>query len=349
MQESNNSNILIVDDEAPIRRLLNRMLSGKGYGCALAEDAAQARALIMQQKFELILCDVNMPGESGLDLIRSVLAERPDTAVLMVTAMDDAELAETAIQIGAYGYIIKPFKLGELLINVANALRRRKLEIQNRLHQKRLEKAVADRTAELQKALENLKKGAEGMVQAMSLAIESRDPYTAGHQRRVSDLACAIAREMQFSENTIQGIHMAGMIHDLGKIAVPAEILSKPGKISEMEFGIIKCHPRVGYDILKDVEFPWPIALIVQQHHERMDGSGYPDAISGNEILIEARVICVADVVEAMASHRPYRPSLGIDTALEEITKQKGVFYDPTVVDACLAVFKKRQFRFASN
>jgi len=180
----------------------------------------------------------------------------------------------------------------------------------------------------------------------MAFAVESRDPYTAGHQRRVADLAHAIGSEMGLSEERLVGIRMGGIIHDLGKISVPAEILSKPSRLNEHEFGMIKLHPQVGYDILKKIDFPWPIAQMVYQHHERMDGSGYPQGLSGKKILLEARILAVADVVEAMASHRPYRPALGIDKALEEILKNKNVFYDPEVVDACLKLFKEKGFEF---
>ena len=186
----------------------------------------------------------------------------------------------------------------------------------------------------------------EETVIALAATAERRDPYTAGHQRRVAHLACAIAKEMNLDEDKIEGIRMASIIHDVGKVYVPAEMLSKPSELSELEFSIIKTHPQIGYDILKPVEFPWPIASIVLQHHERMDGSGYPRGIFSKDILIEAKILTVADVVEAMASYRPYRAALGIDKALAEIQKNKGVLYDEQVVNSCLRIFKKRQFKF---
>jgi PAS domain S-box-containing protein/putative nucleotidyltransferase with HDIG domain len=198
---------------------------------------------------------------------------------------------------------------------------------------------------QIEKTLNDLRKALGGTVEAMALTVETRDPYTAGHQRRVSNLARGIATEMGVSEEQIQGVRMAGVIHDIGKISVPGEILSKPGNISRNELGIIKEHPQVGYNILKTVDFPWPIARIVLQHHERMDGSGYPNSISGEDILIEARILAVADVVEAMASHRPYRAALGIKLALNEISKNRGSFYDSEVVDACLRLFKEKGYR----
>ncbi|MBL7205116.1 MAG: response regulator [Desulfobacteraceae bacterium] len=327
-------NILVVDDDEQILKLQKFLLETNSYKCTLAINTAEARNAMQDQNFEVVLCDVNMPGESGMDFARYVLTEYADTAVLMVTAVDDPEIARTALEIGAYGYIIKPFKPNELIIDVANALRRRDLEIKNRDHRENLEKLVAERTERLQDTLESLRKAMGSTIRVISSTVEMRDPYTAGHQQRVTTIACAIATEMGLPEDRIDGLRMAGVIHDLGKIAVPAEILSKPGEITEAEFSIIKSHPQVGNDILKDIEFPWPIAEIVYQHHERMDGSGYPQGLSGEDILLEARILCVADVVEAMASHRPYRPALGIEKALDEISENKGVFYDPEVVGA---------------
>ncbi len=197
---------------------------------------------------------------------------------------------------------------------------------------------------ELRQGLERLRMSLEGTVNVLISAIEIRDAYTAGHQRRVTELACAIADEMGLSEDQIDGIRMAGVIHDLGKIAVPTEILSKPGRLSDLEWGMIKAHPRVGYDILKTVEFPWPVADIVLQHHERLDGSGYPAGLLGEGIMLEARILAVADVVEAMASHRPYRAARGIDEALEEISQNSGILYDAEAADACLRLFAEKEF-----
>jgi PAS domain S-box-containing protein len=199
---------------------------------------------------------------------------------------------------------------------------------------------------ELTQTLEKLRKSLGGTIQAMAATVEVRDPYTAGHQRRVSNLVRTIAQEMGLSKDMIEGLRMAGTIHDIGKISVPAEILSKPTKLSDMEYGIIKVHPQSGYDILKEIDFPWPIAQIVLQHHERLNGSGYPNLLKNGQILPEAKILAVADVVEAMASHRPYRPALGIDAALNEIEQNKGVLYDTEAVDICLKLFKEKGFRF---
>ena len=198
---------------------------------------------------------------------------------------------------------------------------------------------------QLQDTLESLRKAIGTTIQVMVSAVEARDPYTSGHQIRSADLARAIATEIGLPQEEVEGIRMAGSIHDIGKISIPAEILSKPTKLSEIEFSLIKEHARKGFEMLKDVESPWPLAEIVFQHHERMDGSGYPRNLKGEEICIEARILSVADVVEAMASHRPYRPGLGIEAALAEIEKNSGIFYDKTVADACLRLFREKGFK----
>jgi putative nucleotidyltransferase with HDIG domain len=199
----------------------------------------------------------------------------------------------------------------------------------------------------LKETLVNLRKALNTTVQVMVSAVEARDPYTSGHQIRSADLARTIATEMGLPQEKIEGIRMAGTIHDIGKLSIPAEILSKPTKLTDIEFSLIKEHAQKGYEMLKDVESPWPLAEIVNQHHERMDGSGYPRNLKGDDILIEARILAVADVVEAMASHRPYRPGLGIDAALNEIEKNRGIFYDDTVADACLRLFREKGFQLA--
>jgi putative nucleotidyltransferase with HDIG domain len=191
-----------------------------------------------------------------------------------------------------------------------------------------------------------LEKAIAGVIHAVSLVVETRDPYTAGHQRRVAELARAIAREMGLPEWQIMGIHISGLLHDVGKVAVPTEILSKPGKINQYEFSIIKNHPQVGYEILRRIDFPWPVTKAVLQHHERLNGSGYPQGLAGEDIILEAKILGVADVVEAMSSHRPYRPALGLERALQEISQASGILYDSEVVDACLRLLKKNKLEF---
>lgn len=216
--------------------------------------------------------------------------------------------------------------LSEVASNVAIGVR--SLRLDKRLHA----------------TLESLRKSLDGTVEAVARMMELRDPYTAGHERRVAQLACAIGKEMGLPERQVEGLRVIGYLHDIGKIAVPAEILSKPTVLSDIEVAMVSVHPRSGYDILKDLEFPWPVAQAVLQHHERLDGSGYPEGLKEQDIILEARILMVADVVEAMASHRPYRASRGLDAAIDEIASNKGKLYDPDVVNACVRLFAEHGF-----
>ncbi|HOW53608.1 MAG TPA: response regulator [Syntrophorhabdaceae bacterium] len=212
-----------------------------------------------------------------------------------------------------------------------------------------LEEEIAERVKAENAIKDNLvsmRKTLDGTVRALATTIEMRDPYTAGHQRRVAQLSRAIGRKMGFSQEFVDGLEVMGFLHDIGKIIVPAEILSKPGVLNEFEFNIIKAHAQAGYNILRGIEFPWPVGAATIQHHERLDGSGYPHGISGDTIIMEARILAVADVVEAMATHRPYRPSLGIEIALKEVIENSGTRYDPNVVEVCKTLFETKEFTF---
>lgn len=239
----------------------------------------------------------------------------------------------------ASGIIDKQNKLAGYFLMINDITDRKQGEEALKKAHAELEQRVKERTQELAKAM-------TGSIEAIAMTVEMRDPYTSGHQRRVADLAAAIAKNLGLSIDKIEGVYMAGLLHDIGKIRVPSGILSYPGRLSNAEFAIIKPHPEIGYNILKGIDFPWPLADIVLQHHERLDGSGYPQGLKGNEILQKAKILTVADVVEAMSSHRPYRAALGIDRALEEITANKGIYYDPDAVDACVALFREEDYYF---
>ena len=316
--------ILVVDDEAGVRRLVSRIIERNGYTCFQAGCGKDALAVLEKESVDAVITDIAMPGMDGIELTETI-KRRYDADVIMMTGYFKDLKYGDAIAKGASDFLQKPFEHGEFAIRLKRVLKERQM------------------TKALNKNLEKMTVILDGVINALSYTVEARDPYTAGHQKRVTAIAAAIAKELQLSPDQVRAIEMAGMIHDLGKIAIPAEILSKPGRISETEFNLLKIHPQVGYDILKDIRFSMPIADIVLQHHERINGQGYPRSLEGSEILLEARIIAVADVVEAMSSHRPYRPALGLDKALDEIKKNKGTLYDPDVVDACCRIMEDGQ------
>jgi len=350
--------VLIVDDERGLRETLSLFLQREGHETALAEDVPHARAVLAERRFDVVLADLIMPGEDGLALLAYVHRECPSTQVIMVTGEPSVETAAEALRLGAFDYLPKPVRRETLVRVVAKAAQVKALGDENarlddelRRHYDELEGIVADRTRELRAAHEelegayrSLKHTLDGTVGAMARLVESRDPYTAGHQRRVASIAGAIGRELGLDVDTLEAIALAAIIHDVGKIGVPAEILAKPTRLTAIERRLIEQHAEIGYGILAPIEFPWPVADIVRQHHERQDGSGYPLHLAGDAIRFEARVLAVADVVEAISSHRPYRPALGLDAALEELEKHRGTSYDDCVVGACLGLFRERGF-----
>lgn len=368
--------ILCVDDEEGNLKLLDVILSKSGYQVVGALRGLDALEKITSQAIDLVLLDITMPGMDGIEVCRQIKEDQAlrDIPIIMVTGLDSHEDRIRGIEVGVEDYFTKPFNTTELLARIKILLKVKKLNDERRNAEEALKKShdeldyqVKLRTAELAKAnemlqadiavrkqteeqlqhtLESLRKAVGATIQVMVSAVEARDPYTAGHQIRSANLACAIAAEMELPQEQIDGIRMAGSIHDIGKLSIPAEILSKPKKLTEIEFSMIKEHSLRGYEMLKHVESSWSLAEIVYQHHERMDGSGYPRSLKGEEICMEARIMAVADVVEAMASHRPYRPALGIDAALTEIAQNIGTHYDQSVAEACSKLFRDKGFQF---
>lgn len=331
--------ILAVDDTPASLKLLTDILKSEGYEVRSAINGELALYAAASNPPELILLDIRMPGMDGFEVCRRLKAAEAtrEVPVIFVSAVLETNEKIRGFELGAVDYVTKPYNREELLARVRTHLELQRL----RSH---LEDVVDERTAELKESERKLRASLLESIAALAATVEMRDLYTAGHQKRVAHLAVAMAKEMKLSEEQIEGIHLAGIVHDVGKIQIPAEILSKPGRLSEIELSMIKQHPLSGYEILKGIDFPWPIAQIVLQHHERMDGSGYPQGLKGDAILLESRIIAVADVVEAMASHRPYRPALGIDVALEEVSQFRGTKYDAQAVDACVALFKEQNY-----
>lgn len=347
--------MLVVDDDKINRVLLSTNLQEAGFIVETAEGGQQALDKLGGNAYDVVLLDLMMPEVDGFQVLEYIKKDTTlrSVPVIVISAEEDREVVAMSIGMGATDHITKPFDPLLLHARINASLATKRLHEQEEAHRKEieeynrhLESRVKEQTKDLREIAESLRKALDGSVHALSWVVEFRDPYTAGHQKRVSQLATAMAKEMKLPSNVTEGIRVSGLLHDIGKICVPSEILSKPGVISELEFGIIATHPQVGYDILKTIEFPWPVARIVLQHHERIDGSGYPAHLKGDDILLEAKVISVADVVEAMSRHRPYRPSLGTNTALEEVSKKRGSHYDPVAVDACLTLFNQKSFEF---
>ncbi|HZX30668.1 MAG TPA: HD domain-containing phosphohydrolase, partial [Rhodocyclaceae bacterium] len=307
--------IVIVDDNPNNLQVLSSILQQAGYKVRPALGGEIALHAINASPPDLVLLDIRMPEMDGYETCRRLKANErlKDIPVIFISALSDTEDKLAAFAAGGVDYVSKPFQTEEVLARV-------RAHVQLRRMQLRLESLVEARTAELRETCESLAQSRanyrhmlEQTVQAIALTIEKRDPYTAGHEARVAQLATAIGRHINLPPDRLEGLRLGAMIHDIGKIWLPAEILSRPGKLTETEFALVKTHSRVGWDIVRDIDFPWPVADMVHQHHERPDGSGYPLGLEDGQIILESRILAVADVVEAMASHRPYRPALGID------------------------------------
>lgn len=328
--------VLVVDDDDDIREILSYGIKNAGCRCLAAESAEAALTILAEKPVEVVISDVQMNGMSGLDLCGQI-KEHYDADVIIITGLVNNFAYEEIIAQGASDFIEKPIRLAEIVARLKRVL----FERQTR-------EKLKQSAEELRRNGERFQRAMEGSVQAIALAVEMRDPYTSGHQNRVADLACAIACELGLPQDRVYGLQMASLIHDLGKLTIPGEILCKPGRLSVPEYAMIQTHVQSGYDILKKIDFPWPLADIVIQHHERLDGSGYPRGLSGDEILLEARILSVSDVFETIGSHRPYRPSLGIQKAFNELTENSGRLYDEDVVAACLKLFNESGYRLGS-
>jgi len=323
--------VLFVDDEPEVLKGFERQFRGR-FDLETASSGEGGLEIIRRKgPFAVVMSDYKMPAMDGVEFLAKVKEISPDSVRMILTGHADLEVAIKSVNEGqVFRFLTKPCPPDFMAQVIEDGL-------------KNYELIQAER--ELQ-VLKKWRKGIEEMIMAFVTLLEARDPYTAGHQRRVTSLACAIAQELGLPSEKVEAVRMAAMIHDIGKMYVPAEFLNKPGRLTSAELNIIKIHPQVGFDVLKSIDFEFPVSDIVYQHHERWNGLGYPQGLKGDDILPEARIIAVADVVEAMNSHRPYRAALGLDLALAEITKNRDLLYDPEVVDGCRAVFQEKNFAF---
>ena len=332
--------VLIVDDNATNIDLLVNTLKDS-YRLGIAKHGQGALEYAEKYHPSLILLDIIMPEMDGYEVC-SRLKANPGTSsipVIFITAMQDTLNKTKGFELGAVDYITKPFHAAEVKARVQTHITLEEMKTQLRSQNALLEQKVESKTAELLEML-------NGSISSMARMVEIRDPYTAGHQQRVAQLACAIAAKMGLSAHIIEGIRIAGLLHDVGKIRIPVAILSRAGQLLDAEHEVIKIHPQIGFEILKNIPFPWPVAQAVFQHHERLDGSGYPLGLRGDEILLEAKILAVADVTEAKSSFRPYRPALGIEAALDEIRQHRGTSFDADAVDSCIALLTTENFTF---
>jgi putative two-component system response regulator len=334
--------ILVVDDDAVMRRLLVRQLEGAGYRCVSASGGSEARRLLAQERFSLMLCDLNTP-ESGLDLVGDVRSEDPELATLIVNGSDDTEAADAAGRLGAYGYMVKPFGEGQLLINVANALCRRELELETRSHRERLEELVEQRTLALSDAVRRLERSTEELhrsreetIRRLSRAGEYRDDETGEHVERMGRICHLLAQQLGLDADHCELIRIAAPLHDIGKVGIGDGILHKPGPLSDAERAVMEEHTEIGYRIVRgsDSRLLDIAATIAWTHHEKLDGSGYPRGLAGEEIPIEGRIAAVADVFDALTHDRVYRPALPPERALEILREGRGTHLEPIVLDA---------------
>ncbi len=367
--------ILTIEDEDILRSNIVTYLEDSGYSVIEAADGQRGLDLFSQRNPGLVLLDLRMPGIGGLEVLAQIRKKSPNTPVIIVSGTGNIIDAIEAIHLGASDFITKPIlEMQVLEYAITKAMERTRLLEENERYRLHLEDEIRKRTsalekttAELQelnriltieikerilveealtKSVSSLERSIEGTISTLSSIAEIRDPFTGGHQQRVARLSRAIAQELKLSEDEIKGVYVSAMLHDIGKISIPGEILVKTGDLNPIEYKYIMQHCQAGYDVLKMIEFPWPVAQIVLQHHENLDGSGYPQGLTGDGILLYAKIIRVADVVESMVSHRPYRKALGKEPAIREITDKAKTHYDPRVVQACVDLFQKKNFSF---
>ena len=355
--------ILVVDDEPLIREIIIRKLSEFGYIATPVENAFEALNKMREKSYPLVLSDIMMPGMDGIELLKRLRSLYPDTAVVMITAVSNVNIAIEALREGAYDYLIKPFNFEEVVLSVKNAFERRDLILENRLYQKHLEALVEnqtseirqllsreqERSSELSKALEEIQITHDATIDALSAALDYRDNETEGHSQRVVRYSLEIGKVLGLERRNLEVLARGTLLHDIGKIGVPDSILWKPGKLTDEEWVEMRKHVEYGFKMLKSIHFLRDAALIVQHHHERYDGSGYPDRMSGDNIIIGARIFAIADTYDAMTTDRPYRKALTDRDAREEIKRCNGTQFDPKITEAFFQIPVEQWFNIKDD
>lgn len=330
--------ILVVDDEEAIREVVSTLLESQGYECMVASSGRRALPLINETPFDLVLSDIVMPDMNGLELLEQVRGQNNELPFIMVTALHDISTALEAIRRGAYDYILKPFERDQLFLGVRRALEHRRLKLENRRYQQDLEKLVAERTAQLTRALEDLEQSYDYTLEALGNALDLKDAETEGHCQRVTAYTICMAKRMNVPSADLRHIARGAFLHDIGKMAVPDSILRKPGPLTPEEWQIMRKHCEVGYSVLKRIPFLHGAAEIVLTHHERFDGAGYPQGLKGEQIPLGSRIFVISDTMDAMISDRPYRGAQPQSAAREEIIRCKGSQFDPHIVEVFLSI-----------
>lgn len=330
--------VLIVDDELSARKLLAAILTEAGVPCKAVAGGKAALEVLDAEPMDAILTDLKMPGLSGMELLAQVRSRFPSVAFLMVTGEDDVRVGIEAMKRGAEDYLIKPLRQDLVLASLTRALEKKRLEREVEDYRHRLEGMVRERTAQLETALRQIERGYEDTLRALGAAIDLRDSQTAGHSERVALYSRKIAKDLGATEMALQTITWGAWLHDIGKLAIPDAILLKPGPLTEEEWGTMRTHVRIGYDLVKRIPFLADTAEIILTHHERCDGSGYPQGLKGAEIPLGARIFAIADTLDAMTSDRPYRPAGSFEAAHEEIQRGSGSRYDAGIANVFLSI-----------
>jgi len=332
------SKILVVDDEEAIREVVSTLLEAQGYDCSTVSNGLHAREYLEKNSVDLVLSDMSMPEMDGLSLLEWERKHVPDIPVIMVTAMHELSTALNAIRLGAYDYILKPFEKDQLYVSVRRALEKRRLELENRNYQRNLEELVEERTAQLRGAIEQLEQSYDDTLEALGGALDLKDAETEGHCKRVTAFTIAIAKAINVDSILLPQIARAAFLHDIGKMAIPDQILRKPGPLTPEEREVMRTHCDIGYNMVTRIPFLREAAEIVLSHQEYFDGTGYPRGLKGEQIPLGARIFAVADALDAMISDRPYRKALSISHARDEIQRCAGTQFDPAVVEVFLAM-----------